>query len=434
MREGDGLTRRAFLAVTAGAAAGCASVSRAKVTRLASARVVGANETIQVGVIGCGSRGTYLMKDLIARGERGDKVVVAAVCDIYEPRKQRAKDASSARLYHHWEDVVSRRDLDAVVIATPDHWHAPIAIAAMQAGKDVYCEKPMSHTVEEAKAFRDGAAETGRIVQIGTQDASDGQWYTAGEIIRAGHIGRVLWSQAGYSRNSKGGEWNSPIPAEATLKTLDWERFLGSAEKRAFTRERFFRWRKYWDYSGGIATDLFYHKLAPLLIAIGPEFPERVSAAGGVYVQDDREVPDTFVMTLEYPSGHTIVLASSMANRQGLPGVIRGREASLYCEGAAVRVVAEDEFKGEFAQRFGVEAEKAIPVQTRPDHVANWLDGIRTRTKCACDEELGYRTMVGIAMGVEAYRRGKTLSWDATGQTIMVSPPRALHAHEGETV
>lgn len=427
MRKTVTLSRRKFLTATFAAAG--AALGR---TARSAERVAGANDTIRIGALGVGGRGRSLLNDLTGRTRAGEAVRVAAVCDIYEPYKQRAREMSGGDLYHEWERLVERDDIDAVVIATPDHWHAPMAIAAMQTGKDVYCEKPMTLNVAEAKAFRDAAVATGRIVQIGTQHTSEGQWHTAREIIREGKIGRLIWSQGSYSRNSKAGEWNYTIHDDAAPENLDWDRFLGSAPKRPFNRERFFRWRKYWDYSGGIATDLHYHKLAPLLVAVGPEFPERVSAAGGVYVHDDREVPDTFVMTAEYPGGHTVVLASSMANRQALPGVIRGHEATVFLEGANVRVVAEKEFEGEFAERFGAPQEMVAPSREMAPHMTNWLDCLRSREKCVCDEELGYRTMVAIGMSIEAYRRGCTLYWDAAREEYAPSPPRALHMHADE--
>lgn len=410
------LTRRNFLAVSAGGLLTAASRNKVK----------GANDRVRAGIIGCGGRGTELLREILHRNKKGLGLEIAAVCDIWDTRKDRAKQITGAEVHHRWQDLIERNDLDGVIIAVPDHWHSAMAIAAMETGKDVYCEKPMTQYADEAKTFRNKAVATKRIVQIGTQYTSEGQWHLAHDLIQAGKIGKVVWSQSSYSRNSKGGEWNYAIDKSAAPDNLDWEAFLGRAPKREFSPERYFRWRKYWDYSGGIATDLHYHMLAPLLLAIGPEFPERVSAAGGIYVHDDREVPDTFMMTAEFPSGHTIIQASSMANSNALPSVIRGHEATLEFHKQTVKVKPEAPYRKVFESRFGSRKEVDIEAPERAPHITNWVDCVKSRQKCACDEELGYRTMVAIGMSIEAYRKGRTLYFDRDSEEIVQSPPRDI--------
>ncbi|MBN2308236.1 MAG: Gfo/Idh/MocA family oxidoreductase [Candidatus Hydrogenedentes bacterium] len=405
------LSRRRFLGVSA------ASLAAAGSARAAS-------DAVRVGVIGCGARGFALMQAM--RGCAG--VRVAAACDVYAPRRRRARAAFGVETPRHWQDLVARNGLDAVVIATPDHWHATMAVGAMEAGKDVYCERPMALTVREANAFRDCALRTGRVVQIGAQQTVQPQWQVARELVDAGAIGQVLWSQGSYRRDTGTGGWNRPIEAGVSPDSLDWEGFLGPAPRRPFSPERFFRWRKYWDYSGGLAADLHYGNLAPLVIAVGAGHPERVSAAGGVYVQDGREAPDTFVMTAEYAAGHTIVLASSAANQVDLPAVIRGREATIYLEGSRVRVVADGACGEGAAGRLDGYAVPAGPRRGGRDdtarHVADWLDCIRRRAKCVCNEEVGYRAMVAVGMAIDAFRQGKTLYFDAGTRRVMASPSR----------
>jgi predicted dehydrogenase len=329
-----------------------------------------------------------------------------AVCDIYEPRKERAKELSKGDVYHDYRKLLERPDIDAVVIASPDHWHARQAIDAMGAGKDVYLEKPMTYTWKEAKQVAETVKRTGRVLQVGAQSCSDDRFWKANQLIEQGAIGKVLWTSGGYCRNSVGGEWNYKIDEDASPANLDWKAFLGSAPKRSFDKERFFRWRKYWDYSGGIATDLFYHVLSHLQIALGPEFPKRVSAGGGIYVQRDRDVPDTFHMIIDYPSDHTVVLCSSMANKQSVPELIRGHEATMYFEGPGIVVRPEEEFKDKHQ-------ELTVAREARLGHMENFLECIRTRNTPHLDADTAYKTMVAIALGVESYRKEKVMRFDS---------------------
>ncbi|MDI6829206.1 MAG: Gfo/Idh/MocA family oxidoreductase, partial [Armatimonadota bacterium] len=293
------LSRRDFLkgSAAAGAALGLGVYNANAI--MAAPRVIGANDRIQIGIIGCGNKGTNHLRNLVQKSKNEGKVAVVAVCDIYEPRKNRAKGISGAEVHHDYRKLLERKDIDAVVIATPDHWHALMAIDAMQAGKDVYLEKPMTYTWQEAKRVAEIAKETNRILQVGAQSCSDDRWWKANKLIKEGAIGKVLWTSASFCRNSVKGEWNYPIDEGASPDNLDWNAWLGPAPKRDFDKERYFRWRKYWDYSGGIATDLFYHTLSHLQVALGAEFPKRVSAGGGIYVQHDRDVPDTFHMIID---------------------------------------------------------------------------------------------------------------------------------------
>ena len=242
---------------------------------LAPGRILGANDRINLGCIGVGGRGTGVMKWAMETGKTSRPADVVAVCDVYQKRLNNAKTISNAPTATlDYREIIARKDIDAVIVATPDHWHAPISIAAMQAGKDVYCEKPMTKTVEEAKKFTEVAKATNRVVQIGSQTTSSDQWWQARKAIKDGMIGDLLMSQGSYHRNSIEGEWNYKIdpnagPTGKGEDFIDWNTWLGSATKRPFSAERFFRFRKYWDYSGGIATDLFYHVVAPLNILLG---------------------------------------------------------------------------------------------------------------------------------------------------------------------
>lgn len=404
------LTRRDFIKGSA-AAVGLSMIGTG--SAMAAPRVIGANDRIMIGFIGCGNRSVSHMRALAekAKDPQG-KIGLVAVSDIYEPRKNRARDMTGGEIYHDYRKLLERNDIDAVVIASPDHWHARMAIDAMEAGKDVYLEKPMTYTWEEAKEVVAVVNRTKRVLQVGAQSCSQDQWWKANKLIKDGAIGKVLWTTSSYSRNSTRGEWNYAIDEGANPDNLDWKAWLGSAPQRPFDRERYFRWRKYWDYSGGIATDLFYHQLSHLQIALGPEFPKRVSAGGGIYVQHDRDVPDTFHMIIDYSSDHSIVLTSSMANRQGVPELIRGHEATMYFESPGVVVRPEDEFK---EQR----QEVKVAVEPRASHMDNWLECIRTRNKPTLDAETAYRIMVAIALGVQSYRKEKVMKFDPERERVI---------------
>lgn len=407
------ISRRDFLKGSAAAGAAVGLGLYGSQAAMASPRVLGANDRILVGFIGCGNRGTYHLNSLVGKSkDPANKVAVVAVCDIYEARKQRAKDKTGGEVYHDYRKLLERPDIDAVVIATPDHWHARMAIDAMEAGKDVYLEKPVTYTWQEAKEVAAVVKRTGRVLQVGAQSCSDDRWWQANKAIKEGAIGKVLWSSTGYCRNSTRGEWNYPIDEGANPDNLDWKAFLGSAPNRPFDKERYFRWRKYWDYSGGIATDLFYHQLSHMQIALGPEFPRRVSAGGGIYVQHDRDVPDTFHMIIDYPTDHSVVLSSSMANRQGVTELIRGHEATIYFEDPGIVIRPEDEFK---------EQRQEIQVAREPrlGHMENFLDCVRTRNKPHLDADTAYKIMVAIRLGVESYRKEKVMRFDSEKETTV---------------
>jgi len=411
MADRPKLTRRDFLKQSA---VGAAALGIGALGGPAPGSVLGANDRIRLGSIGCGGQGTHLLRRVVERAKDPErKLSVAAVCDIYEPRKERAKEVSGgAQVFHDYRDMLAMDDLDAVIIATPDHWHATISIDAMLAGKDVYCEKPMTLYWEEAKRVAETAAMTGRVMQVGAHSCSYDRYWKARDVIARGGLGKLVWSQASYARNSRKGEWNWNIDAGAGPDNLDWDRWLGPAPKRPFDPERYFRFRKYWDYSGGIATDLFYHQLAHLQIALGPQFPRRVTAAGGVFVFHDREVPDTFHMLVDYPTDHTVALLTSMANEQGVPEVIRGHEATMTFEDPGVVVRPERPY---------AEGRGEIRVGTEPrlDHMDNFLQCVRTREQPHCDPQTGYRVMVAIALGVMAYRQNKAMVFDPEREELV---------------
>ena len=441
--------RRDFLkgASSMGAALGLA-------TTVVPNRAFGANDKINVGVIGVGGRGTYVGRTFGVVGQEKSAQVVA-VCDVYQKRINTNKDMHATKFnvkvdgYLDYREVIARKDIDAVIVATPDHWHARIAIAAMKAGKDVYCEKPMCHTIEEVRAMIDAVKETKRVLQVGSQTTSADQWWQAKKLIADGAIGKMLMSQGSYHRNSADGEWNWPIdqqagPDKSGEDYIDWKMWLGGTSSAAFNADRFFRFRKYWDYSGGTATDLFFHVAAPLNICWAqPQYPYKVMSGGGNYVfKDEREVPDTFHLIAEYAREHSVVLTSSMANSQHIPGLIRGHEGTIIMvehgqfERPTPNITLKPERRivgknAEYKQKFGFDdklEDKSVPVDQKDSmttHVANFLECMRTRQKPTLDVETAACAQVLITMAVQSFRQGKVLYFDEKNFKVVDTPPRA---------
>lgn len=428
--------RRDFLkqATTAGAALSTAqTVMAARPAAKMSGRVIGANDRINVATVGVGGRGHYVSSVFHKLGQEKNSCQIVAVCDTYQKRVNRSKEAYKAEMGTlDYREIINRKDVDAVLVATPDHWHARVALDAMDTGKDVYLEKPMCHTLEEVKQLMQTVHETKRVLQVGSQTTSGDQWHKAKKAIADGMIGKQIMSQGSYHRNSIEGEWNYKIdpgagPEGKGEDFIDWKMWLGPAAKRPFSADRFFRFRKYWDYSGGIATDLFFHVAAPMNVCWGePQFPTKVMASGGIYGGEafakDREVPDTFHLIAEYAKGYSVVLSSSMANSQHIPGLIRGKEASLIMvehgrfEGAAKYITVRPERAStpEYKAKFGTEDIK-IPVEetdTMRTHVGNFLDCVRSRQKPTLDVDTAARAQVLITMAVQSYRQGKVLYFD----------------------
>jgi predicted dehydrogenase len=419
------LTRRDFLKTSA-ASAGVLALGG-----LTPHTVLGANDRISFAVIGCGGQGTGHVNSLVKRSD-ADNIKVLAVSDVYQRRLTRAKGICQGDGYLDYRKLLERKDIDAVLIATPDHWHAKISIDAMEAGKHVYVEKPMTHTVAQAIELREAVKRAKKILQVGPNGtANDGYWQ-AREAIQAGRIGKVTWAHGSYNRNARVCLFNTHQKIVLTAgpdKTgedyIDWDMWLGHkwglAPKIPWNAEHFFRFRKYWPYNGGVATDLLYHKLAPLLVAIaGPngEYPCRVNANGGLYIEKDgRDIPDTFLMTADYPSEWSLFLVSTLTNDAGIPDRIYGKYGTMELGGEpSLR------FNGDFGEEFKAKnegkEEVRIPLKPRRDLEGNFIDVLRGNGALHCNVDLGASTMVAIKLAVESYRQNKTMLWDAKKEKV----------------
>ncbi len=461
----DNTTRRNFLgnnaalAAAAGISASAIQGKPAKARPLAkiTGRVLGANDRINVGFIGCGMQFHGLLdRGFEPRKKAHNDFEYSALCDVWTPRAEFGQKRTGAqKIYSDFHEVLARPDIDGVVIAVPDHWHYPMAREALLAGKDVYLEKPMTYTVEEAAKLNDLVGETKRVLQVGGSGPSTRLYWKLNEYVRAGKMGKVVWGLISYNRNTRTGMWDYPIPGvgedawpDAQVKpgeNLDWKMWLGSARKRPFSADRYFRWRKYWEYSGGNATDLLYHRLGMMSTIIGFDFPSRATGMGGIYVQKDREVPDTYMTLVEYPGDYSVNMVSCMANSQSVPMTVYGNWATMsILEGRAAMgamgdtrnaapgtprpqqaavIKAERAFTKEFQEVNDGKTEVTIEGEAGPDLVDDWLECMRSRQTTVYNVLRGYQVMVAIRLGVESYRSGKVMAYDPENRRVLAAPP-----------
>lgn len=434
-------SRRAFLGSSA------ALVASTTLTARSYGRVVGANERINVGAIGLGVMGTGHLRHLVRlRDEHKEPIEVTWLCDVYRPRLGRGQSVvgEHARTTMDYRAVLDADDVDVVLVATPDHWHARIAVDACLAGKDVYLEKPMVHTIEQAKELLRVKQQTGRVIQVGPQSCSADLYDNIRAFIKNNGIGKVVLANAAYCRNNRAGQWRDYgefHPDARPGPDLDWDTWLGHkveicgkplAPYRDWYREngpgRFFQFRCYWDYSGGVATDLFFHTLSHLTKAMDLQFPERVVAAGGIWVfnknhitpqgfPDDREVPDLFNMMIDYPGGPTVTLLGSMVNDTQIEKMIGGYEATIFVRSDTEAVVVPQRRVVDIRRdpRWKGKAELVIRGERPGNQIEHWKSlfrAVREGTEVTAPVELCYRVQVAISMGVLAYRNKACMIWD----------------------
>jgi predicted dehydrogenase len=291
---------------------------------------VSPNNAINVGMIATGARAQQLMENI--KEIPGTEII--AVCDAYTGRIERAieRTAGRAKDYGDYKKIIADKNIDVVVIASPDHLHTQQAIGAMESGKHIYIEKPLTYTIEEGLQLIEVAKRNKVAFQVGSTGMSSILALKAKEMIAAGKLGQVTMVRAEYNRNTAGGAWIYPIPPDASPDTMNWDMFLGAAPKHPFSPERFFRWRCYKDYSGGIPTDLFVHLCTTVHYIMNVEMCDSVIAMGGLYRwKESRDVPDTINASLAYPKGFMLNISSTFNNEQGDDRGIQflGTEGSL---------------------------------------------------------------------------------------------------------
>ncbi len=450
----DSLTRRDFIRIGAGAAALGAA---AKVTVLepmtlwAKSGAVAPSDTIRFGIIGTGVEGCSLLSATLPIS--GVECVVAA--DLYDSRQIAAKEALGGKnidTTREYRRIFDRKDIDAVLVATPDHWHRKLVVEAAQAGKDVYCEKPMSHSVEDGLAMIDAVQKNNRMCTIGSQRVSSILYAKAKEIWDSGRLGMVDTIEAAWDRNTDSGAWVYPIPPDASEQTIDWRTWLGDAPVRSYDPVRFFRWRCYKDYGAGLAGDLFVHLLSGIHHVTGTNRPpDRAQSSGGIYhYNDGREFPDLLWTIYDYPHFQLVLRCNHNNNDVGEFFGFYGKKGTMIIQGSTLRFkpqgpyeTAEDysvfgwpkKLRDEYYANWSKSHPRPDPgqwkvggdeeVYTLPrgysdttDHLANFFNSVRTRRAVTENEVFGGNTAIGCHMSNTAYFSKKAAAWDDAAKAI----------------
>jgi predicted dehydrogenase len=456
-------SRRSFLRSVATASAipavattrlGANLYELARADEPAPPRPAGPNDRIRIATIGMGIIG-FIDTDTALKVP-GVELVAAA--DLYEGRRIHAREVYSdhVEMYVDYREILGRKDVDAVLVCVPDHWHARISVDAMRAGKAVYCEKPMVRLVDEGPEVIAVQKQTGAVFQVGSQYASSVLYDKVKALIAEGTIGAVNSIEARYNRNSAIGAWQYSIPTDASPQTVDWDRFLGPAPKRPFDAVRFFRWRNYWDYGTAVAGDLFVHLLTGIHHATGALGPTRIAGMGGLrYWNDGRDVYDIIMGLLDYPrtethGSFTLSLQTNFADGGGgdtlfrfvgSDGVINVSFTELTLTRTGIQEATADQvLKGynsvrtfskaqqeAFAERYRAEHPSGpVRKETREperfrvpkgyderyDHFVNFFKAVRKDKPVYEDAVFGYRAAAPALLCNESYRRGEVLGWD----------------------
>lgn len=407
-----------------------------------------ANDRVHVGVIGCGARSQELMQWLMLH----PSAQITRVCDAYQGRVARAIERTKGSATKDWREILADKSIDAVVIASPDHWHRTHVIEAVRAGKDVYCEKPLTYTTDDGLEIIRAVNETKKILQVGSQGVSSENQIKARELIQSGKLGKVTMIRAAYNRNTASGAWIYPIPPDAAASTVDWEAFQGPAKKHPFSLERFFRWRCYSDYSGGIATDLFVHLCTTIHYLMDAKMPSRVMGMGQLYRwKESRDVPDTLNAILEYPEGFTVNLSSTFNNQSSAEASFQflGTEGTISIGDREVRYepenVVEDNrwivesWPSKLEEEYyanpkiratelpatkppklirGVEEYRYTGLDSTYTHFGNWLNSIRTRKPHWENALHAHRAAACAHMVNESVRTKRSIEWDFATENI----------------
>jgi predicted dehydrogenase len=426
-------TRREFLAAGALAAAsqgdrqakadgegptGAATKDRPTAAQVVAPKAASPSEKVVLGFIGVGGMGTGLVNTF----KQFPDVAIAAVCDVYRPHLDgaRSEAGGSPEVYRDFRRVLDRKDIDAVVIATPDHWHGITTILACQAGKDVYCEKPLAHRIQEGRAMVTAAEKHKRVTQMGNLIHAGENYHRVAEIVRSGVLGKIsktrVWLAA--DRSGLGHPQDGPPPAGC-----DYDSWLGPAPTRAFNPNRFtFNWRYFWDYGGGILTDFCCHIVDLVHWSMEVDAPRSISAIGGRYaLADNAEVPDTLEVAYEYEKkGQKFLMVWSQTDasthgleNEGLGIMFQGTDATLVASYDNYKIIPEHGGKID-------EPPKTLP--RSPGHHREWVDAIKSRAQCSCHFGYGHRLTTVGNLGNISLWTGEKLTWDPAAERILNHP------------
>lgn len=458
-------SRRAFIKMAASSTVAASiaptilTTSKAEVLRAPRKRIASV-DNVRIATIGMGIIG--FIDTETALKVPGVEFVAAADCydgRLVHAREVFGQDVATTRDYR---EILARPDVDAVLVCTPDHWHTRIVVDALEAGKAVYCEKPMVHVVEEGQQILDAQKRTGKPLQIGSQYASSIIYDKARELYESGAIGRVNMVEASTNRNSAIGAWQYSIPPDASTDTIDWDRFLGNAPKRPFDAKRFFQWRGYQDYGTGVAGDLYVHLFTGIHHILQSHGPTAVASMGGLRLwKDGRDYPDVLLGLFDYPetdnhSAFTLSLQSNFADGSGGGGAFRfiGDEGVMTLRGNNVRIERnprrrppdDDVFYGYNSVRTFSEAQQKAYIEQyteeypqpdlsgtsatqefeaargyddRLDHFTYFFDSVRNGTPVYEDAAFGFRAAAPCLLGNKSYRDNRIYRWDPEGMRVM---------------
>ncbi len=445
----DHFSRREFLGIGAAVASGSLAAKTILLTPeplLASERRVAPSDTARFGIIGVGMQGSGLLGTSI----KIPGVECAAACDLYDGRHTLAREIVRPDLpvTRRYKELLADKNIDCIVAAVPDHWHRQVVIDAVSAGKDIYCEKPMSHTSADGAAIVDAAMKSGRIVQIGSQRVSSQICAKAREMIAQGMLGDLMLVEGSLGRNDPTGAWQYPPPFDLSPQNLDWDTWQGDVPKRAFDPLIFARWRCWKEYGTGLAGDLLVHLISGMMVMLGiNEPPKQASAVGGIrHWKDGRNMPDVHATVYYYgdlPVYMRLNQATAMPETyrfQGSKGILEVTELGLtftpqtgkdsypsYYTGSFPRAMREEYLKQWHAENDARVAREAMSEtisyrfgdydDVRP-HLATFFDAVRTRKPVVEDVVFGHHAALACHMANESYFRKTTVAWDPASKTI----------------
>ena len=457
-------------------------------------------DPIKIGIIGFGIRGEQLCRaagfatnewlenarEAVAKNPRNTRlksfqeqedlnIRITAVCDLFDIRAEiaLASFGNNIKRYATYKELLDKGDVDGVIIATADHWHAPIAIAALEAGKHVYVEKPMTHNIAETYALREAAKNSSAVFAVGHQHRQTQSFLTAQDVIKKNILGHISLIQANTNRNSDNGAWQYHIHEKASPQTVDWQQFLGSAPEIPFNKEHFFRWRKWWAYGSGLSGDLMTHDYDRINCILEMGIPRYVTASGGIYThRDGRNVPDVFQVNMEYPEfvtgastektrGMTLMYSATLGNQHGRKTLLMGNDGTMEL-GNSLTIFADprSERYKPTVRKYGIRPGDPIysynPASDQVDgitsatskyfadkgllwtyrdgklvdstflHIKEWLSCIRNGGSPSCGIKEGFEEAITAHMAGLAYKIGRRVEWDPVKEEIITMPGEDL--------